>query len=258
MRANQSQALAKAVAALTLISASRRPDGTYNRCREACESLARQTLQEIDKLGMSVYDMDPPEDVLNLSTTTLPPPKPPQGMVAVPQLPEGPTGAAGALEHLTPSPRVAGGTDFTVWSDGCSKGNPGKSAWGIAVKVGDTLVQAEGGYLGIQTNQVAELIAALEALRRLPLGAKVLLISDSQYTLNGLMSWRKGWERNGWLTSDKQPVKNKEIWQALSKEADLRQVTTKWVRGHDGDEMNELCDELANAAVVALGPVVRL
>lgn len=256
MLKNHSEALAKALSALTLISSSCRSDGTYNRDRRACEQLARQTLREIDQLtGMGPVDEALAE--ADLPANDLPPAKVPRGVVTVPDMPEPPPGERNALHFLSANPRVVAGDTFVINSDGACKGNPGPSSWGVTVERNGELVLAESGFLGMQTNQVAELMAALEGLRRVPPGAKVVLFSDSQYTLNGLSSWRKGWQRNGWRTADNKPVKNKEIWVALAAEADKRQVETRWVRGHSGDPMNELCDQLANEAVAKRGSVVR-
>lgn len=72
-----------------------------------------------------------------------------------------------------------------------------------------------GGYLGRQTNQIAELVAATQALAKVPPGSSVTLVSDSQYVLKGISEWRSGWEKRGWINSQKQPVANKELWVAL-------------------------------------------
>jgi ribonuclease HI len=101
----------------------------------------------------------------------------------------------------------------------------------------------------VQTNNVAELTAAVEGLVRTPEGAAVELITDSQYVQKGIVEWRHGWEKNNWITSGKEPVKNKELWQRLLALADKRRVSVTWVRGHSGHVLNERCDKLANKAV---------
>ena len=254
---NHSQALATAINALTLISAPRRPDGTYNRDRAACELLARETLRKLDQFAGLAPDVEGDEPSPVVVRTHAPAPKPAasipsSGLVQ-------PAGSDKPLEALTKQPRqLSGPGPFIVYSDGASKGNPGRSSWGIVVVHDGSVVLSEGGFLGVHTNQVAELMAALEALRRTPVGATVELVSDSQYTLNGLTTWRKSWAKNGWMTANRQPVANKDIWVALAAEADMRNVTTRWVRGHNGDEMNELADDLANEAVARGGPVTRM
>lgn len=96
------------------------------------------------------------------------------------------------------------------------------------------------------TNNIAELTAAIESLRKVPVGQAVILCSDSQYTLNGLGGWLPDWIKKCWRTASGSPVLNKELWQALHKEYLARQVTLEWVRGHNGHPENEMADRLAN------------
>lgn len=202
------EALAAATAALELIAVGKRPDGTYNRSREACEQLAREALEKVNKaLGVAP---------------------------AAPQRP-------------LPNGRVL------VYTDGGCKGNPGPAGWGVVIvdEVSGQVLDEAAGFIGTATNQVAELVAALEGLSRVNPGADVLLISDSQYTLKGLSEWRKGWERNGWTNSQGNPVANKEHWQRLYAAADQRKVKTMWVKGHNGNVHNERCDVLAANAIAS-------
>ena len=109
------------------------------------------------------------------------------------------------------------------------------------------------GFIGPGTNQIAELMAAIEGLSRIPAGAAVELVSDSQYVLKGLSEWRKGWERKGYKKSKGDPVANLALWKRLFGLADARKVTTRWVRGHNGDKYNERADVLANLALERRG-----
>ncbi|CAN5383943.1 hypothetical protein BH09PSE6_BH09PSE6_21130 [soil metagenome] len=111
------------------------------------------------------------------------------------------------------------------------------------------VTQELSGYIGRATNQIAELTAALRGLETIPAGAKVVLVSDSQYTLKGLTEWRAGWERKGMKNSKGEIVANLEIWKRLYATADRLQLRTQWVRGHNGHEHNERCDVLANLAI---------
>ena len=91
--------------------------------------------------------------------------------------------------------------------------------------------------------------AAIEGLSVVPEGASVELVSDSQYVLKGLSEWRAGWERKGFKNSKGEIVANLALWKRLFSIADARRVTTRWVRGHNGDVYNERADALANTAL---------
>jgi ribonuclease HI len=148
---------------------------------------------------------------------------------------------------------------WVAYTDGaCAPSNPGPAGWGAV------LLPPEGegtdehyGFIGPGTNQIAELTAAIEGLSRIPEGASVELVSDSQYVLKGLTEWRRGWERKGYKNSKGDPVANLALWKRLFGLADARKVTTRWVRGHNGDKYNERADALANLALSAKGHGTR-
>lgn len=139
---------------------------------------------------------------------------------------------------------------WTCFTDGGCQGNPGPCAWGAVVIPPDGGAKIEGsGFLGHGTNQIAELRAALHGLEMTPVGAEVLLVSDSQYALKGLTEWRRGWEAKGFRNSKGEIVANLDIWKLLYAAADQRRVRTQWVKGHSGHEHNERCDVLAGQAI---------
>jgi ribonuclease HI len=142
-------------------------------------------------------------------------------------------------------------TKWVAYTDGaCAPSNPGPAAWGAVVIAPDGgEVAAHSGFIGHGTNQIAEITAAIEGLTRTPEGAAVELVSDSQYVLKGLTEWRAGWERKGYRNSKGEPVANLALWKRLFALADKRKVTTRWVRGHNGDYHNEQADQLATAAL---------
>ncbi|MBA3476832.1 MAG: ribonuclease HI [Lautropia sp.] len=154
-------------------------------------------------------------------------------------------------------------TKWVAYTDGaCAPSNPGPAAWGAVVIAPDGgEVAAHSGFIGRGTNQIAEITAAIEGLTRTPEGTAVELVSDSQYVLKGLTEWRKGWERKGYRNSKGEPVANLALWKKLFAAADKRKVTTRWVRGHNGDHHNEQADRLATAALRAaraVGPVAAM
>ena len=140
---------------------------------------------------------------------------------------------------------------WLAYTDGaCAPSNPGPAGWGaVLIAPGGGSETDHFGFIGHGTNQIAELTAALEGLKRVPVGAEVELVSDSQYVLKGLTEWRAGWEKKGWRTSKGEPVANLALWKQLFATADLRRVGVRWVRGHNGDRCNEKADALANRAL---------
>lgn len=140
---------------------------------------------------------------------------------------------------------------WTAYTDGaCAPTNPGPAGWGaVVIAPGGTEETEHFGFIGLGTNQIAELTAALEGLLLVPDGAEVELVSDSQYVLKGLTEWRAGWERKGWRNSKGEPVANLALWKQLFAAADARRVSVRWVRGHNGDRCNEMADVLANQAL---------
>ncbi|SFZ86082.1 ribonuclease HI [Devosia enhydra] len=132
-----------------------------------------------------------------------------------------------------------------IHTDGACSGNPGPGGWGAVLAHGETIKELKGGEAHTTNNRM-ELTAAIEALNALKRPCKVALHTDSQYVKNGLTTWIKGWKRNGWRTADKKPVKNAELWQALDEAVSRHEIVWHWVKGHNGDEMNERADQLAN------------
>lgn len=145
------------------------------------------------------------------------------------------------------------GPHWVAYTDGaCAPTNPGPAAWGAVILAPDGgETEHARGFIGHGTNQIAEITAAIEGLLRVPEGAPVELVSDSQYVLKGLSEWRKGWERRNWRNSKNEPVANQDLWRTLFAIADARRVSVRWVRGHNGDLHNELADRLANEALRA-------
>ena len=98
-----------------------------------------------------------------------------------------------------------------------------------------------------------ELTAALMALQALKEPCQVVLYSDSAYLINAFnQNWLRNWQRNGWLNSKKQPVENQELWKGLLEQAAVHDIEWRKVKGHAGDEYNEICDELARTAISTL------
>jgi len=131
-----------------------------------------------------------------------------------------------------------------IWTDGACSGNPGPGGWGAILKIGETATELSGGDAATTNNRM-ELMAAIQALEALKRPCAVDLYTDSNYVRGGITGWLAGWKRNGWRTADKKPVKNIELWQRLDEATQAHEVAWHWVKGHNGDPMNERADELA-------------
>lgn len=135
-----------------------------------------------------------------------------------------------------------------IATDGACKGNPGPGGWAAVLQSAGkerVLMGAEP----LTTNNRMELMAALKALEALTRPCAVVLTTDSRYLIDGITKWMPGWQRNGWRTADKKPVKNADLWMGLAAATKPHSIRWEWVRGHSGHPMNERVDALANSAI---------
>jgi ribonuclease HI len=137
-----------------------------------------------------------------------------------------------------------------IATDGACKGNPGPGGWGVLLRFGTTEKELSGGER-LSTNNRMELTAAIRGLESLTRPCRVKLSTDSRYVMDGLTKWIHGWQKNGWRTADKKPVKNAELWQELLAAAKPHRIEWTWVKGHAGHPDNERADTLASDAAVA-------
>ncbi len=136
-----------------------------------------------------------------------------------------------------------------MYTDGACSGNPGPGGWAAIIINGDDAEQLTGGEPHTTNNRM-EMTAALEGLRTLDAPARVELHTDSAYLSRAFNEgWLEKWQRNGWKTSSKKPVKNKALWQQLLEMDERHDITWIWVKGHADNELNNLADELAVAAI---------
>lgn len=139
---------------------------------------------------------------------------------------------------MTEKQRVA------IWTDGACSGNPGPGGWGAVLVWNGHEKELSGGDAATTNNRM-ELSAAIAALEALKRPSVVDLHTDSQYLRGGITGWIKGWKRNGWLTRDRKPVKNVDLWQTLDALTAKHDVKWHWVKGHAGHDANERADQLA-------------
>lgn len=137
-----------------------------------------------------------------------------------------------------------------IYTDGSCLGNPGPGGYGVVLTYKQHRKELSGGFK-LTTNNRMELLAAIVALESLKDSCDVDLTTDSQYVRLGITQWLSGWKRNNWKTSQKQPVKNQDLWQRLDAAAARHKVNWHWVKGHAGHPENERCDMLARSAAEA-------
>jgi ribonuclease HI len=139
-----------------------------------------------------------------------------------------------------------------IATDGACKGNPGPGGWGVFMRFGTSEKELSGGE-PLTTNNRMELTAAIRGLEALKRPCRVKLSTDSRYVMDGLTKWLKGWQRNGWRTASRQPVKNADLWQELIAAAAPHRIDWTWVKGHAGHPENERADRLASDAAILAG-----
>jgi ribonuclease HI len=134
---------------------------------------------------------------------------------------------------------------LVVHTDGACRGNPGPGGWGAVLEFGRHRRELSGGEPETTNNRM-ELTAAIRALESLRERCRVELYTDSVYVRSGITEWLPNWQRRGWRTAAKKPVKNQDLWQQLAALAERHSVEWHWVKGHAGHPGNERADALAN------------
>jgi ribonuclease HI len=152
----------------------------------------------------------------------------------------------------THDPAAAAATPerVTIYTDGACKGNPGPGGWGALLMLNGKERELKGGET-LTTNNRMELMAAIMALEALKRPCTVDLFTDSQYVRNGINTWMANWKKRGWLTADRKPVKNEDLWRRLDEARKRHNVVWHWVKGHADDPLNHRVDALANAGIPA-------
>ncbi len=135
-----------------------------------------------------------------------------------------------------------------IFTDGACSGNPGPGGYGAILKYGKEIKEISGYELETTNNQM-EMMAVIDALRHLKKPCDIRIVTDSQYVVKGMTEWLPGWIRRNWLTSQKKPVLNKNLWKELLKLSKPHKIEWQWVKGHNGHPYNERCDQLARDAI---------
>lgn len=137
----------------------------------------------------------------------------------------------------------------TIYTDGGCRPNPGPGGWGAVILEEGEPPRELSGAEPETTNNRMELTAAIEALAALDGPHEVELVTDSEYLRRGITEWLPRWRASGWKTSGKSDVRNRDLWERLSRELGRHTVRWRWVKGHAGDRWNERADALASAQI---------
>mgnify|MGYP006085781223 FL=1 len=138
---------------------------------------------------------------------------------------------------------------YTIYTDGACSGNPGPGGWAAVIFDERKNQQSISGKVKDTTNNRMELFATIMALNKIKPMSDIVIFTDSTYVKNGITEWIKKWEKNGWKSSNKKPVKNKDLWVKLSDLCEKNKIIWKWVKGHSNNKYNNLADELATRAL---------
>ena len=134
-----------------------------------------------------------------------------------------------------------------IYTDGSCLENPGNGGWAAIIIDDGKKTEIKGSKKNTTNNQM-ELLAPIEALKKIPKGSKVQIFTDSKYVKSGITEWIHNWKKNGWKTADKQPVKNKELWEELDLLANQFEISWNWVKAHSTDKLNIEVDLIAREA----------
>ena len=134
-----------------------------------------------------------------------------------------------------------------VYTDGSCLENPGTGGWAAIIIDDGKKTQIKGSKKNTTNNQM-ELLAPIEALKKIPKGSEVQIFTDSKYVKSGITEWIHNWKKNGWKTANKQKVKNKELWEELDLLTNQFEISWNWVKAHSAHELNNEVDLIAREA----------
>ena len=138
--------------------------------------------------------------------------------------------------------------NIRIYTDGACRGNPGPGGWGAILIYENHRKEIYGGAL-LTTNNIMELTAVIESLKKLKFSSTIIITTDSKYVKDGITKWIHNWKEKDWKTANKKTVKNKDLWIELDHLVQQHMVKWEWVKGHSGHEENERADFLANKGI---------
>ena len=134
-----------------------------------------------------------------------------------------------------------------IYTDGSCLENPGNGGWAAIIIDEGKKAEIKGSKKNTTNNQM-ELLAPIKALNKISKGSKVQIFTDSKYVKSGITEWIHNWKKNGWKTANKQPVKNKELWEELDLLSNSFEIKWSWVKAHSTDKLNNEVDLIAREA----------
>ena len=134
-----------------------------------------------------------------------------------------------------------------IYTDGSCIGNPGNGGWAAIIINDEKKIQIKGNKKNTTNNQM-ELLAPIQALKKIPKGSKVQIFTDSKYVKSGITEWIHNWKKNGWKTANKKNVKNIELWTELDFLSNQFEINWNWVKAHSTDKLNNQVDLIAREA----------
>ncbi|MDR2007833.1 MAG: ribonuclease HI [Alphaproteobacteria bacterium] len=143
-----------------------------------------------------------------------------------------------------------------IYTDGGCSHNPGEGGIGVLMRYKDT-EKTLNGYVPLTTNNQMELLAVIVALDSLKFSCQIKLYTDSKYLQDGITKWIHNWKKNNWKSAAKKPIKNQALWQKLDELVQNHNIEFLWVKGHAGNEGNEIVDALAQKAIAEKSPILN-
>ena len=138
---------------------------------------------------------------------------------------------------------------YKIYTDGACSGNPGPGGWAVIILINNEIKQMFSGSEKNTTNNQMELLAPIKAIQKFKKKSEISIFTDSTYVRDGITTWIKKWEKNGWKTTSKKPVKNMDLWKKLKDLSLKHSVKWIWVKGHAQNKYNNIVDELAQEAI---------
>ena len=131
-----------------------------------------------------------------------------------------------------------------IYTDGSCLENPGNGGWAAIIIDDGKKTEIKGSKKNTTNNQM-ELLAPIQALKKISKGSAVQIFTDSKYVKSGITEWIHNWKKNGWKTANKQKVKNKELWIELDLLNNQYDIEWTWVKAHSNDKLNNEVDLIA-------------